>query len=285
MKAISYSLFGFGKERYPGCFDFNSYFRGSMINLRVNRVLYPGWINVFNLDSNTYNSPFKKVFDWYVEKGLAIVNICPDNEALTKAMLWRIKPVFFTNADKTWQFTHVLCRDIDSVGTYREAQAVQQWIDEDKTIHCITDSVSHNIPLMGGMIGFRPSYLSSRLGVNSYDELIGRSEGIHYATKGADQTFLNRYVYPRCAESSTEHFVLGMPHNLAEGNGRHYSIPDINIRVDEKFKFLNTVCGHIGSSGWYEPPMLKFLNEIDPYKQEYAEIEREFAHIFYWANR
>lgn len=281
MNAVSYALFGYGKKEPKDCFEFNTYMRGIMCNVRFNRVLLPGWINVINVDNSTYNSPYKPIFDWLVRNGLATLLFFQDDEPLCLAMLTRMKTVF-AYKHPGWIYEHVLCRDADSICTYREAQAVQQWIDEDKAAHCITDSISHTIPMMGGMIGFVPAYLSARLGVNSWEEMIELGHHIDYKRKGADQDFLNRFIYPKVAESVTEHFVLGMPHNLKEGNGRHYSIPDIKIKVDEKFKVTNDCAGHVGASGYYEPPTLKFLNHIDPHRDEYEPIEKQFPRLFFW---
>lgn len=279
MKAISYSLFGYGKERHKDSFDFNSYLRSAMVNVRVNRIVYPGWVNIINMDNSTFESPFKPIFQWLESKGLIKISICKD-APLCLAMLWRLKPVFeFKHPD--WAYTHVLCRDIDSVCTYREAQAVQQWIQEDKTIHCITDSISHNIPMMGGMIGVRPEYLTMRLEVNSWQQLVNLGT-FEWNRKGTDQDLLNKFVYPKCSDSSTEHFVLGMKQTIKEGDGRHYSIPDIEINVDPVFKELNYVVGHIGAAGYYETQMVHFLRHVDPYRSEYAEIEKQFKNIFYW---
>lgn len=150
MKAISYSLFGYNRKTPENCFEFNTYLRGLMVNVRFNRVIYPNWDNVVNMDQSTYNSPYREIFDWLQNKGFIKINLWPDNQPLCLAMLWRLSTGFKTNPDNTWYYSHVLCRDIDSICTYREAQAVQQWINEDKTIHCITDSISHNIPMMGG---------------------------------------------------------------------------------------------------------------------------------------
>lgn len=280
MKAVSYSLFGY-KKQYANCFDFSSYLRGLMVNIRINRIIYPNWHNVLNIDSESY-LPYEPIFKWLQNKGFLVVNICPDNEQLCRAMLWRLKPVFFADEHQNWLYSHVLFRDADSVGTYREAQAVAQWIEEDKTIHCITDSISHNVYMMGGMTGARPEHFSFRMAVNNWTQLMDLT-GMDFARKGSDQDFLNKVVYPRCADSSTEHYVLGMPHNLAEGNGRHYSIPDIDIDVDRKFEAdLNALGGHIGCSGYYETPMVKFLKHVDPFKEEYYEIEKQFPKLFYW---
>jgi hypothetical protein len=285
MKALAYSVFGYGKTTPTNCFAIETYLRGCMVNCRFNRVIYPNWITVFNLDPPTY-SHYRRIFDWLQNKGLAMLNIVDaDEDPLTLKMLYRLKTVLsYTHPD--WDFTHVLCRDVDSICTYREAQAVQQWIQENKAIHCITDSISHNIPMMGGMIGFKPADLGSRLNLNAekaWKQLIDRGSDIDFRRKGADQDFLNREVYPKCAESATEHFVLGMRHNLPEVDGRHYSIPDVEVEgVDPIYKCTNDCSGHIGSAGYYEPPTLKFLNTIDPYRQEYAEIERQFPKLFFW---
>lgn len=279
-KALSYSLFGYGKKTPHNCFEFDTYMRGLMINVRFNRIIYPGWDNVVNIDGATYGSPYRPIFDWLENNGLIKINFC-DEAPLCLAMLWRLKPVFIYD-HPDWRYTHVLCRDVDSISTYREAQAVQQWIEEDKTIHCITDSISHNIPMMGGMIGFRPAHLSSRFNTNKWEDLIKLSKH-DFNRKGTDQDFLNSVIYPKCAESATEHFVLGMRHNLPEGNGRHYSIPDIEIDVDPIFKVTNDCAGHIGAAGYYEPPTLKFLHNLDPYNFEYSEIEKQFPKLFFWA--
>lgn len=280
MKAISYSLFGYAKETPKDCFYWDCYLRGLMVNVRINRIIYPNWDNIINIDRASYESPYRPLFDWLEEKKLIKINVCKD-APLCMAMLWRLKPIFDVDSKGDWRYTHVICRDIDSVCTYRDAQAVAQWIQEDKTIHCITDSVSHNIPMMGGMIGFRPHYITERLGVQTWQQLINLGS-FDWTRKGTDQDFLNKYVYPKCVDSATEHFVKGMRHNLKEEDGRHYTIPDIDIGIDVVYKELDLVCGHIGSAGYYEIQMIKFLRETDPYRNEYKEIEGKFKNIFFW---
>jgi len=83
-------------------------------------------------------------------------------------------------------------------------------------------------------------------------------------------------------DSLTAHFVLGMRQVVKEGDGIHYSIPDIEIDVDAIHKALNDSCGHIGSAGFYEGPMVHWLNKIDPFREEYNEIQKAFPKLFYW---
>lgn len=280
MNGISYSIFGAERKREQNCFDHDCYVRGLMVNVRFNRILYPNWINILNIDGQSY-SAYRKFYDWLQNKGLIVINMQPDEEPLCLAMLWRLKTVF-SYSHPHWIYDRVLCRDVDSISTYREAQAVQQWIDEGKTAHCITDSISHNIHMMGGMCGFMPSGTSSLLGVNTYAELIKQGAGIDFKKKNADQDFLRKHVYPKLAGSVTEHFVLGMKHDLPEEDGRHYSIPDYKIDVDTAFKVTNDCAGHIGAAGYYETPTIKFLRHVDPYRDEYEQIEKQFPKLFFW---
>lgn len=274
MKAISYSLFGYNAEKHKDCFDFNSYLRGLMLNIRLARLIYPDWIVVLHVDNSTYNG-LKDLFERLPIK----VVICED-AALTKAMLWRLMPCF------NHEYSHVICRDLDSPLTYREAQAVQFWINsETKAAHAITDSISHNIPMLGGMIGFVPQWFGMKLRCNTWEELLSR--GVYdWSVKGEDQTFLNRTIYPIFAkhneESIIQHYVLGMPNTFLNGYYNH--IQDIEIpNVDIEYKESNDVCGHIGAAGWYETAMFKFLRKYDNHFKDLNKVEKKYKSIFYWA--
>lgn len=295
MKAISYSLFGYNRQREANSFDFHSYLRGFHINIRFNRILYPDWITVLNLDEATYNSPYRPIFDWHVSKGYARITI-REQAPLCKAMLWRLATVFDYDHPE-WRYSHVICRDLDSIATYREAQMVAEWIKEDKAIHCITDSISHTIPMMGGMVGFRPGYVNDLLKITddpsiAWDQLLTLAPDIDFKHKGSDQDFLNRIIYPKCAHNATEHFILGMRHDVLENNGRHYSIDreirpegvsdEMRDKLEEKM-----LAGHVGAAGFYETPTMYFLYHHDPYKDDYRELEtmKGFEQIFYYETR
>lgn len=296
MKAISYSLFGYDRNREANCFDFQSYLRSMHICLRFNRILFPKWKMIVNIDEATYHSPYKPIFEWHQKKGYIRFDIQENNTPLCKAMLWRLKTVF-CYVHPEWEFTHVICRDLDSIPTYREAQMVQEWINEDRAIHGITDSISHNLHMMGGMCGFRPGYINDllKLSINperAWDKLLSLTPDINFKIKNADQTFLNRVIHPKCAHNATEHFILGMRQDVAEGNGRHYKIDESikpeGVSADMKSKLEEKLlCGHVGAAGFYEQPTMYFLYHHDPYKEDYKELEtmKGFEQIFYWNTR
>lgn len=276
MKAICYSLFGYERTKHENSFDFNTYLRGLLLNVRLNRLLYPNWDIIVETDLNTYMA-YRTLFD----KLPIIVEVNDNDTPLTKAMLWRMKPVFNYN-----DYTHVICRDLDSPPTYREAQAVQDWINSDKAAHAITDSISHTVAMMGGMIGFRPQYFPEYTGYQHWTDFF---EGINidFTKKGADQDFLNRHIYPKFAQPNKpailQHYVLGMPNTFLEGYRKE--IPSIGIdNVSEELEESNHICGHIGAAGNWPGPLFKLLQKHKDKFTDLLEIEKQFPQIAYWVN-
>lgn len=279
-KCISYSLFGYGSERNKDSFDFISYLRGLLLNIRINRLLYQDWETVVQIDEETQVSPYGELLS-----KLGVKLEVNKRDALTKMMLWRLKPLF-TDAHGDKYYSHVICRDLDSPATYREAQAVSQWIFNDKAAHAITDSVSHTVPMMGGMIGFRPDMFSMRTSDFDFGSMFNGCN-IDFSIKGADQDFLNRYIYPRFAQhgndSITQHYVKGMPNTFL--SDYHNSIPDwqVPFMLDGMdLRESNSIAGHIGAAGFYDSPMFHFLQKFKHRFTDLFEIEKQFPDIAYW---
>ena len=285
-KCIVYSLFGYDRVRQDNCFDFNSYLRGLMINIRMSRLIFPDWEIYLQTDKAT-NDAWGKLF----EKLPITLEVHQNNVPLTLAMLWRMRPIFEMKA-RMWKYSHVLCRDLDSPPTYREAQAVQYWINRD------TDSVSHNLPLLGGMIGVRPDYFNERMGVHTWRDMININPSFKWEQKGADQLYLNDVVYPRFAnqgsDSITQHYFLGMPNTFLSdfktcgcpstvGHESH-CINNIEVDLPHDLKESNSVCGHIGAAGYYETAMFKFLRKHWDKFEDLIKIEKQYPNVFYWAN-
>ncbi len=270
-KAIVYALFGFNAE-HAGCFSFNNYLQGLLINIRLGRLIYPAWEIVLQLDEASY-LPHKALFDSLP----VVLELNPDNEPLCRAMLWRLRPCFDPS------YTHIICRDLDSPLTYRERQAVDHWISHDKTGHAITDSISHTIPLMGGMIGFRPTYFTMRTGFASWEDMLATTP-LDFKTKGDDQTFLNHVIYPKIAgpgnDSITQHYVLGMGNTFLSDYHNH--IPDIAVDLPADLRDSNNTCGHIGAAGFYPGPTFKFLHRYKDQMADLREVEKNYPRIFYW---
>lgn len=298
MKAISYALFGANKERQDNCFDFNSYLSSMMVCIRMNRLVYPDWDNVIHVDKTTHEA-YYTFFEALSNTPNIVIKV--QNEApICEAMLWRMKPIFELNNDVTSKYTHVICRDLDSPSTYKEAQAVQHWINRmTKAAHAITDSDSHTIPLMGGMIGFMPDHFLTRTGFKSWDQMMGVARN-HYSFnyKGSDQDFLNRIIYPyfsqHGSDSITQHYFEGMPNTFLSdyytcqcGRGRlHKQDCPLNIPLDINPELNETIdiSGHIGCAGYYIPPTVKIFNKYAHLFADLKKIELLYPNIFFWNN-
>jgi hypothetical protein len=280
MNAISYSLFGYNQQ-HENCYDFRAYLRGLHLNIRVAELLYPGWDVRVMIDQSVVQSPY---FDYLCNLNNAgkILQCNMSTWDLCRMMLYRLYPLFFNEGNKP-MYERVICRDTDSLLSYRERQAVAYWQRGPKMAHAITDSVSHSITLMGGMIGFQSGPFRDRMGVKSFDELLSLSQGIDFTRKGADQDFLNRYVLPKVADSITEHFVLGHPQTFR--GDCHNFIHGIDLKeigVPDELKETNGYGFHIGASGMQTDAVVKFLQKHGKDNEYWEGLEKQYPETFYW---
>jgi hypothetical protein len=285
-KAISYSLFGYNQERNKDSFDFNSYLRGLLINVKCQTLIYPDWEIVVNTDANTYNG-FKNLFDLLPIKLLINESV----EPLTKSMLWRMKPIWLKENDN-FVYSHIICRDLDSPLTLRERKCVEEWIINNSVIHAITDSISHNIPMLGGMVGFKPSEFVKATNYANFEEMFIDID-YDFDIKGKDQELLCSNIYPifnkneiyidgELKPSIIQHYLKGHPNTNLKGYRN--IVPEwVEMGLDLSMEESNEICGHIGSAGWYEPKINVFLTKHTDKIQHIIEIEKKFADIFWWA--
>jgi hypothetical protein len=285
-KAISYSLFGYNQERNKDSFDFNSYLRGLLINLKCQALIYPDWEIVLNTDKETYNG-LKDLFDLLPIKIL----INEEVEPLTKSMLWRMKPIWLKENDQ-FIYSHIICRDLDSPLTLRERKCVEEWIIDNSIVHAITDSISHNIPMMGGMVGFKPKEFIEATSYTTFEEMFADIP-YDFDIKGTDQELLCRHIYPIFCRNEVpingvyfpsimQHYLKGYPNTNLKGFRN--IVPEwINVGLDLSMEESNEICGHIGSAGWYEPKINVFLTRHKEKIQHIIEIEKKFTDIFWWA--
>lgn len=281
MNCISYSLFGTQANRHPDSFSFNSYLRGLFLSIRMNRIIFPNWENVVHVAESTY----RENIDLFTRLN-ELINVrivqCAD-APICKAMLWRMKPVFEISP-AGWRYQRVLCRDLDSPTMYKDAQCVQQWVNNNKAAHAITDSVSHTIPMMGGMIGFWPAAFRDVTGIQDWNQMFN-GVGLDFSRKGTDQDFLNRYIYPFLSEpgrdSITQHYLLGMPNTWL--SDFHSRVPDQPVLwLTDAERESNDVAGHIGAAGYYEGPMFRFLWKYKDKFKDLEAIEATQKETFIW---
>jgi hypothetical protein len=278
--AISYSLFGYNQQ-HENCYEFKSYLRGLHLNTRAAQVLYPGWDIRVMIDQSVVQSPyFAFLCDLDKQGKMFLCNMSTWD--LCRMMLYRLYPLFFNEGDRL-MYDRVICRDTDSLLSYRDRQAVAYWEQGPKMAHAITDSISHSITLMGGMIGFMSGPFRNRMSAESLDTLLSMSQGIDFSKKGADQDFLNRYILPKVADSITEHFVLGHPQTFR--GDCHNFIQNIDLKeigVPDECRELDGYGFHIGASGFQTDAVVKWLKKHGKDNEYWESIEKQYPEIFYW---
>lgn len=282
-KIIAYSLFGYHPER---SFEFDRFLRSLTQVIRMNKLIYPDWQTRVYIDSTSYDSKFNEFFSDLARRGYCDISIFSP-QPLCVSMLQRIRP--FWEFDKTYA---AISRDLDSIATYREAQAVEYWVrNYHKTMHAITDSISHTEPLMGGMIGAIPRYFNEKF-PEGFDDLISKNRE-NWNEKGSDQTFLKKVVYPRVTHdrngySITQHYLKG--YGQTHYGDCFQSILDIELDIDPILKESNDLQVHIGQAGFdhdlahlFFEKMTKHIEGFEDFHKRLLAIEMKHKNIFYWA--
>jgi hypothetical protein len=255
--ALSYCLF-----RHPSVetFEWRAFVRGLCFNLRMNRLLYPGWDTVVFLDDQTA----ARYGELFAALGAAAIEVQASGPpSLCEGMLWRMLPIFAAGGG----YTHVLCRDADAITTYREACAVAEWLASGKTAHTVHDDPMHTAPLMGGTTGFDCAKLREAAGFGSWSEMIAAFGDL--SRRGSDQIALGTVVYPKIEHDTLTHDLTGGKKVETHPEG-----------VDPRLWESDLVCRHIGSAGVVELEAIRFFRRFDACR--YDELERRYPEIFYW---
>jgi len=267
MKVIAYSIFSAPCEK----FEFMSYLRGIYFNWRMNNLIYPGWKMYVTISRSIQNSEYNSFFLNLKANGVWVD--LHEDAVLCRSMLERMYPVIMS---ESVGITHVICRDADAITTYKEAQAVQEWIDSGLGFHSITDNQAHSLPMMGGMIGFR---------TDIFRQLFPQWKSLDYMTKrwnltqrGSDQQLLMADIYPKAKDNMIGHFFQGCSEKVKI---LRTSVSNQILGVDPKLWESNLTCRHIGSAGVVDMEVLRFFKRFD--KTDYSEFEKEHSDICYWA--
>lgn len=188
---ISFSLWGAD----------NRYVEGALRNAIVVRYLYPGWVPRFYVDASVP----EQVLVGLEREGAQIIHAPTDKPAAHWGLLWR-----FLAIDDP-KVTHFLVRDADSVVNWREARAVQAWLDSGKAFHIMRDWPTHCELMLAGMWGGHAGNLPNvedmivtHLAANSH--ILGN--------RATDQEFLAKSIWPFVRDRHLAHdrvFGWGQP--------------------------------------------------------------------------
>ena len=192
-RVISYSYFTTNKTSNE-----RQYLQGIRKNLAAIKALYPGWrmrVYMKDLDSVPKDILSDQTLD------VCVVDRTPmfGNFSGVLPTLWRFLPL----VDE--QVEVALFRDVDSLISRREKEAVRQWLDSKHTFHVMRDHPSHNAPMMAGMWGCKvnqakPDLKAVFLELLHHPIAFGRTN----AASG-DQILLEKYFWPWAKSSMFQH--------------------------------------------------------------------------------
>lgn len=253
MKVISYALFGEDNYSEKTKFVFDKYVLGVYFNARMNKLVYPDWQMVLFVEYRIYNKYLYSNYLIALSELTGMEIVIAKSTPKCEAMLWRMTPLFYAGA------THLLCRDTDALTSYREAMAVNRWIESGKGFHVIHDNTAHG-GLMGGLVGFDVKQFKDTF--PEYDTFENLVNGFNLNEHGSDQNLMNVRLLPKIK------------------NNLHTStFPPSDQRAA---LWESDLCiSFIGTAGVNEMETLRFFQRFDK-SDKWDKFENEFHQICYW---
>jgi hypothetical protein len=213
-KVISYIIWG----------DKPIYIIGAIKNAILAQTIYPDWECRFYIDKIVSNNINIKYLN-----SLSNTKIIPINE--NGNWIFNIKR-FYPLIDQNIDYT--IFRDCDSRLSYREKEAVDEWVAGGKTGHIMRDHPFHfNYPVLAGMFGCKKISINEHIFLNPTN--IGNF---------SDQLFLQKYIWPIIKNDCLVHDGTGYnsgkkfptPRQNKEFIGDSFDILD--NRHPEYFKYI-----------------------------------------------
>jgi hypothetical protein len=236
-KIISYSLYG--SKSY--------YCEGAIKNAKDKTTTYGSewetWFYVYEDVPQNYIEELKKHADKiiYIDKNFYIKH----------GMFWRFLPILEND---------VICmivRDLDSRSSQKEVICVNEWIESDKAVHIIRDGITHQMPFMGGILGFKkPLPFNLNELINKYPQFWTNNQ------YNMDQLFLAHCVYP-----------LTINNRLIHDSFNHYEL-DGYIKLETTERFIGEKILEDGTPDGYKElydmsnKYIYFYRNIDLYNTE-----------------
>ena len=180
-KLITFSLWG----------DDPLYLEGACKNAELAQEIYPDWICRFYVAGK--NTPRETIdrLESYPNTEVVVL----DEEGTHNFTMSR-----FTACDDE-DVECFISRDADSRLSVREKEAVDEWMESDKSFHIMRDHPYHTVAIMAGMWGMKRGAM---LGMKTKIENFIRG-GYYADKKGVDQAFLWGIVWPLAMEDNLTH--------------------------------------------------------------------------------
>lgn len=197
-RVIGYSLFADSRYKTENYTDSIPYVVAAC------RALFPKWeVWIY------HDACVQEARSWaFLEKmqELDEIKLIPmgDSISLGYSKLWRFKPLWEEGVE------YLLCRDVDSIETYRNRRAVEQFIADGAGIHVLSDCETHKgISIMAGMCGLKVSCFLDRLSKPTWESFVLRYSPDRMNGYPADEELLSKEVWPVMQDIACEHRLSG----------------------------------------------------------------------------
>lgn len=257
-KAVSIALFGDATRKDGSGQNYHRYLPTFVL---AHANLFPrveGWELHVHVDNTTLNGPYGRMLLRMAEADL--LNVRSHGSAiLTRAMLWRMTPVFAV-VDAPY---YVFPRDIDALPMPRDREVCDVFIASNCMVHTVHDSLSH-AGIMGGLCGFQSAAFKQSTGLGTLNDLydFAKKTEDEWALHGTDQLVLNRLVDHANGPTLLEHRYNGWHsgpktkavHKAGEYRCKSWStpIPDIGkSKLGNELQFeADLLANHMGAAGY-----------------------------------
>lgn len=253
---VSLSIFGdhrFGTDFWKQMPDFVTNY------VLAHHTIFPGYELRIHHDEHLYHANGGDVLHGLARRGLVNLIYTPSRPKCW-AMLHRLLPAW----DPTVEY--VICRDVDSLPTWRDRQCVEEFVASRHNVGVIHDNWEHG-GMMGGLSHFKAEALRSQW--SSFDDFIaeaGRADSA-WEEHGQDQVWLNETVHR--LGRVLEHSIRSRNVTTIAGSDFRNAIAtpdkDATQSVSQAAReYSDTFTNYMGSSGYRLQPARDFYMKHSP---------------------
>lgn len=201
-KIVSFSLFG----------NNPLYCIGMIENLKLMNEIYPNWTMRIYYSNDVPVNYINEAKKYNCEL------VLKERKNVYDGTLWRFLPLLDNNVD-LW-----ISRDCDSRINYRELACVNEWIESNKCLHIMRDSIYHNDVIQAGMFGINNN-LIKKYNID-FEKILFAN--YNFNNKNIDQIVLKNTIWKLLLNDHIAHDIQGQrwknDNNIVKNFPKHLPI-------------------------------------------------------------